>query len=40
VKLAGRLPILRTTDIIVRDLPANQMMSPECVVAVRRRFAD
>ena len=28
VKLAGRLPVLRTTDMVVRDLPANQLMSP------------
>jgi len=38
VRLAGRLPVLRTTDVIVRDLPANHLVSPECVVAVRRRF--
>lgn len=38
VRLAGRLPVLRTTDAIVRDLPANQLMLPECVVSVRRRL--
>jgi hypothetical protein len=40
VRLAGRLPVLRTTDVIVRDLPANHLVTPDCIVAVRRRFAD
>lgn len=39
VRLSGRLPVLRTTDVIVRDLPANHLVSPECIVAVRRRYA-
>jgi hypothetical protein len=40
VRLAGRLPVLRTTDVMVRDLPANHLVSPECVVAVRRHHPD
>ena len=37
-RLVGRLPILRSTDVIVRDIPANHMMSPECVVVVKPRY--
>jgi hypothetical protein len=40
VRLVGRLPILRTTSAIVRDVPANQIMSAECVVIVDRRFDE
>ena len=39
-RLVGRLPALRSTDVIVRDVPANQLMSPECVVTVRRRHQE
>jgi hypothetical protein len=38
LKLVGRTPTLRATDLIVRDVPANQMTRPDCVVQVRRRF--
>lgn len=39
-RLVGRLPALRSADVIVRDVPANQLMSPECVVTVRRRHQE
>jgi hypothetical protein len=38
LRLVGRTPVLRATDLIVRDVPANQMMQPDCVVLVQRRF--
>ena len=40
VRLIGRTPVLRAADLIVRDVPANQMMRPDCVVLVRRRFEE
>ena len=40
MRLVGRLPYLRATDIIVRDVPASQLMSTECVVTVRRRHQE
>jgi hypothetical protein len=39
-RLVGRTPVLRAADLIVRDVPANQMMRPDCVVLVRRRFDE
>jgi hypothetical protein len=39
-RLVGRVPVLRSTDVIVRDVPANQMMSPECAVIVKRRYDE
>jgi hypothetical protein len=39
LRLVGRLPVLRATDIVVRDVPANQLMIPDCVVSVIRRDA-
>ncbi len=37
IRLVGRTPVMRAADLIVRDVPANQMMRPDCVVLVRRR---
>jgi hypothetical protein len=39
-RLVGRTPVLRAADLIVRDVPANQMIRPDCVVLVRRRFDE